>query len=211
MAFNKTTTSSAVATTDQSVVVASATGAAVGSWIRIDDEMMQIRKDYVSGTTIPVTRGLDGSVVAAHPATANVVIGLASDFANPGTGGPSVTYPSQKARQIVSYSANGAIALPVNGMDTVAILNGTGALTMTLANPTKDMDGVLLYIVANGKAAHGLTITSGLGNGSTASDVATFSASYAGGCTLMAVNEFWNLVGSGLYSANTPTGAPTWA
>lgn len=211
MALNATTLSSAVATTDQSIVVASATGAAPGTLVRIDDEMCYIRKDYVSGTTIPVIRGQDGTVVSAHPSAAKVVFGLASDFPAPGPGGPFNSYPSQKGRQIVSYSASGAIALPQAGTDTVVVLNGTGALAMTLAVPTAELDGVFMYVIANGKAAHTLTVASGLGNGGASFDVGTFSASLQTGCVLMAMNGFWVLVGNGIAGATAATAGPLWA
>jgi hypothetical protein len=93
----------------------------------------------------------------------------------------------------------------------VAIINGTGALAMTLANPTKDMDGDSLIIIANGKAAHTVTYTAGLGNGGGNYDVGTYSGTLAGGCTLMACNGFWVLIGNGIATATGVTGSPTWA
>jgi len=211
MALNTTTLSSAVLVTDTSIVVASATGAAAGAFVRVDDELMQIGQSYVSGTTLPVIRGVGGSATLAHPASANAVIFLGSDETGSGGAQNVVQWPiAGRSRPIVSYSAAGAIALPAPGSDQIAVINGTSALAMTLANPTKDMDGTLLIIVANGKAAHTVTITSGLGNGGASFDVGTFSASLAGGCILCAVNGFWNLVGNGIAGATAATGAPTW-
>lgn len=211
MALNTTTLSSAVAVTDTSIVVASATGAAAGTNVRIDDEVMLIAQSYVSGTTIPVIRGVGGTATLAHPATANVVFFLGSDETSQGAQTVTQWPIAGKARPVASYSASGAIALPAPGSDAIAVLNGTSTLTMTLAAPTKDMDGSILWIVANGKAAHTVTVSAGLGGGSTSSDVGTFSASYAGGCALMAVNGGWNLVGAGIFTATAATGAPLWA
>jgi hypothetical protein len=53
----------------------------------------------------------------------------------------------------------------------------------------------MLYIVANGKAAHTMTYTAGVGNGGGTMDVGTFNATEATGCVLMAVNGFWVLMG----------------
>ncbi len=211
MALNTTTLSSAVGVLDTSIVVASATGAAAGTLALVDQEVMQIAQDYTSGTTIPVLRGRDGTAQVAHKTSANLTFFLASD-----QGGPPpqavVQYPSAgRSRRVLSFSAAGAITLPGPGEDLVAVINGTSALAMTLANPTKDMDGSLLIIVANGKAAHTVTYTAGLGNGGTGFDVGTFSATLAGGCTLIAANGFWCAVGNGILGATAATGAPLWA
>lgn len=209
MALTTTTASSAIGQTDTSIVVASATGFAAGYLVRVDSEFMKVAQSYVSGTTIPVVRGQDGSAQLAHKVTANVTVGTAADFAAPPVGvSAAVTNPVQPAfGQIYSYSAAGAIS-PVSG---IHIINGTSNLAMTLAVPTKDQDGTLLVIVANGKAAHTVTVSGGLGAGSTASDVGTFSSSYQGGCILCAANGAWVLVGNGVFSATAATGAPLWA
>jgi hypothetical protein len=81
MALTTTTLSSAVAQSDVSIVVASATGFAAGNLVLVDGEQMQVAKNYVSGTTIPVQRGIDGTVQTTHKVSANVVTFLASDQA----------------------------------------------------------------------------------------------------------------------------------
>jgi len=211
MALTTTTLSSAVAQTDVSIVVASATGFAAGNLILIDLEVMQVAKNYVSGTTIPVQRGLDGTAQVAHKASANVNTFLASD--QPGPSPQEVTQfaIAGKARRLLSYSANGAITLPAPGEDMVAVLNGTGALAMTLANPTKDMDACMLFIMANGKAAHTVTYTAGVGNGGSGMDVGTYNATEATGCALIAVNGFWILWANGIGSSGTQVAGVVWA
>ena len=191
MALNTTTLSSAVAVSDNSIVVASATGAAVGSLVLIDQEVMVIGKSYVSGTTIPVYRGQNGSVTAAHASSANVVFFLGTDEVaqSPQT---LTQWPiAGRGRPLVSYSAAGAIALPTPGTDQVAVINGTSALAMTLAVPTTDMDGTILYIVGNGKAAHTVTATGGLGAGGTALDTLTFAAGGQQCVAVIAANAVW--------------------
>lgn len=176
MSLTTTTLSSAIAATDTSLVVASATGFAAGNKIVIDGENFTVLNSYVSGTTIPVLRGQGGTVVSAHPATANVTTGLASDFANAGPQ-QQVTYPyAGRVRTVASYSASGAIALPTPGTDVFAIINGTNALDMTLAAPTKDMDGSFVYVCPNGAAAHTLTVAGGVGGAGTSYDKFTLAA-----------------------------------
>jgi hypothetical protein len=191
MALTTTTLSSACGASDQSIVVASATGFAAGSLILIDGEVLKVRKDYVSGTTIGVLRGLDGSKRAAHPVTANVTVGLASDFALPVEQGFVDYAVVGRGRQVSSYTAAGAIALPNPGSDALAILNGTNAIAMTIANPTKDMDGSILIIVGNGKAAHTVTYTAGLGNAGGGYDVGTFDTGGQCSVMLIAANAIW--------------------
>lgn len=210
MAFNTTTLSSAVTANDVSIVVASATGVAPGVLGRIDDEIFLVRKDYVSGTTVGVHRGQNGTQTSAHVSGANVTFGLGSDFAD-APAQTEVTYPYRKPRVIRSYSANGAITLPQAGQDMVAILNGTNALAMTLANPTKDQDGNLLIIVANGKAAHTVTYTAGIGNGGSSMDVGTYNATELTGCILIAINGFWVLIANGIGSSGTQVAGVVWA
>lgn len=191
MALATTTLSSAVSVTDNTIVVASATSVAAGRIVRVDGEFMKVFQTYVSGTTVGVLRGQDGTVTAAHAASANVTHGLASDFANPPAGvQASVTNPPSVAYTTTSYSAAGAIAFGA-AQWTTAILNGTGALAMTLANPTKDQDGIILAIVGNGKAAHTVTYTAGLGNAGSSYDVGTFDGSGQCSMLLIAANAIW--------------------
>lgn len=208
MALTTTTLSSAVAVTDNSIVVASATGFAAGSQVIIDGENMQVQQGYSSGTTIPVLRGRDGTVTAAHKSSANVTVELASDLPGP-VPFTTVQWPSVRARTITSYSAAGAIALPGVGSDATAIINGTGALAMTLANPTKDLDGCRLLICGNGKAAHTVTYTAGLGNGGSSLDVGTAASGNQCAFELVAANGFWCYIG--LPSATGAANAFLWA
>lgn len=210
MALTTTTLSSAVAQADISIVVASATGFAAGNLILVDQEVMQVAKNYSSGTTIPVQRGLDGSIQTTHKASANATTFLASDE----TGATAQTFtqfPLARGRRLLSYSAAGAITLPNVGEDMVAVINGTGALAMTLANPTKDMDGAMLYVIANGKAAHTVTYTAGVGNGGSTMDVGTYNATEATGCALVACNGFWVLWANGIGSTGTQLAGVVWA
>jgi hypothetical protein len=210
MSLTTTTLSSAVGQTDTSIVVASATSFVANMFVKVDDEIMQIAKNYSSGTTIPVQRGVESSKQTTHVSGANVTIFLASDES--GAAAQTVTqFSAQRSRRVVSYGAAGAIALPNAGEDVVAVINGTSGLAMTLAAPTKDLDGCMLYIVANGKAAHTVTITAGIGAGGSSMDVGTFATTEQTGCCLMAVNGAWVLWANGIGSAGTQVAGVVWA
>lgn len=211
MALNTTTLTSACALLDKQIVVSSATGAAAGTFVKVDDEVMLITKSYVSGTTIPVLRGQDGTNSAAHPTTSNVTFFLGSDETSAGPQTVPQWPIAGKARSIMPYSASGAISLPAPGQDVIAQLIGTSTLTMTLANPTKDMDGCMLYIIANGKAAHTVTYSAGVGNGGSTMDVGTYNTTEATGCALVAMNGFWVLWANGIGSSGTQVAGVVWA
>ena len=191
MALATTTLSAAVSVNDVTITVASATSVAAGRIIICDGEQMQVVQGYVSGTTVGVLRGRGGTATKAHASGANVVHGLATDFADPGVGGYPINWPNMRTRSVTSYTADGAIALPVPGTDAFALLNGTSQWDMTLANPTKDMDGCLLYIIGNGKAAHTVTYAAGLGNASTGYTVLTFDTGGQCCVILVAANGIW--------------------
>jgi hypothetical protein len=189
MALADTTLSSAVTVTDNSIVVASATSFAAGRLVEIDGEKMQVTQDYVSGTTIGVLRGRGGSVTAAHPASARVTHGAAADFtvAAPGT---SSWTTGLIPFTTTSYSAAGAVSFGA-AQWTTAIINGTSALAMTLANPDSSQDGIILCILGNGKAAHTVTYTAGLGDAGSGYDVGTFDGSGQCSMLLVAANSIW--------------------
>lgn len=83
--LNSTTWSSAVSPTQTSVVLASVTCTnctfAAGIRLWADLEMMQVAGSYVSGTTVPVIRGVNGTQVAAHASGATVFLGPGERFA----------------------------------------------------------------------------------------------------------------------------------
>lgn len=201
MALTTTTLAAAVAANDTQITVAASTGFVANQIVKIDQEFMAIGAAYtaaVNGVNVPVRRGQNGTVAQAHPITANVITGAGTDFAGPL---PTVTagYPlSARARVVTSYTADGAITLPTPGSDSVAVLNGTQALAMTLAAPTADMDGCILTVIGNGKAAHTVTAAGGFGLGSTGYTVGTFDTNAQCSIQLMACGVAWVFLGSPL-------------
>lgn len=193
MALTRTTLASACAAGDTTIVVAAATGIVAGVIVKIDGELMLVTSGYVAASVqVPVIRAQQATYASAHPSGAGVVLGAASDVAWSTPAPETVTqYPMVRARLVRSYTADGAIDLPTPGSDMVAILNGTSQWDMTLANPSVDQDGDLLYIIGNGKAAHTVTYTAGLGNASTGYTVMTFDTLGQGMLALMAANGIW--------------------
>lgn len=193
MALVHTTVSAAVTAADTSITVASATGFSAGYLVRVGDEMMRVTSAYVSGTIIPVVRGQEGTLVAAHAVTTGVVCGTASDWASSVSPQTAVQYPlAGRARTVTTYGAAGAITLPTAGADALAIINGTSALAMTVAAPGKDIEGSILWIASDGAGAHTITFAGGLSGAGSSYDVITINATapvLLG--PFMAVNSLW--------------------
>lgn len=190
MATTTTTLSSAVAVDATTIKVASATGFAKGKAIYLNGELLEQSADQASGSTIiPVLRGQNGTVNAAHPTSSQVVVGSAyDDFPNAGDASASPSpSPVQPNMPHYAYSATGALS-PVAG---VHVLNGTGALAMTLANPTDLQDGDIMYIVGNGKAAHTVTYAAGFGDASTNYTVGTYPTGGQACLPLIACGAIW--------------------
>ncbi len=199
MALSQTTLSGAMLIGDSRIAVAAATGFAPGVKVRIDGEMFQVTKGYVAGDlVVPVLRGQEATVAAAHPSGAKVLVGAASDLGwGTQPAGATSAYPvAGRAVETLSYSASGAITLPSPGADMIAYLNGTSVLAMTVADPGKALDGSRLSIRSNGVAAHTLTFASGLSGAGGSYDVITVNATAPAAFEFVAVNGFWQeLVG----------------
>jgi hypothetical protein len=156
----------------------------------VDQEFMQVASSYSSGTTVPVVRGQQGSVQAAHVTTANVTHGLASDFDAPPVQAV-ITSPVARYRQLISVTATSSLTLPPQGEDLMVVMNGTSVITLTIPVPTKEMDGCELSIIGNGAAAHVLTFTGGLSGAGGSYDVITVNATAPIAVKVVACNGLW--------------------
>jgi hypothetical protein len=194
MALASTTLSGAVGVNDDTIRVAAATGFAVGNLIQVDGELM-LQTAAPVGTTIAVKRGMEGTFNQAHPTSAVVATGLATDFARPGPGKITAYGPAAGGASSVaaSYSASGAIDATKEG---VHLLHGAGALAMTLAAPTQGQTGQLITIASTGAGAHTVTGAGGFGGGGIGTDVATFPA-YSSSLTVIAINGKWVVQAAG--------------
>lgn len=192
MALTTTTLSSACSATDKQIVVTSATGFAAGYKVLVDGEEMEVGKDYVSGTTIPVYRGRGGAPQAAHVSGANATAGAGSDFQNPAPGSHSTTYSAIPVVYFTSVTATSTLTLPPPRSWSFITLNGTSAITLTIPVPTKDMDGTVLVIMSNGVAAHVPTFTSGLGGVGSGYTALTGATGARLSTMVVACNGYWN-------------------
>lgn len=199
MALTATTLNGAITADATLIRLTSGTGAGKGKYIKVDDEFLLQTADADSNATtlIPVKRGQNGTQAKAHPTSAVALIGTASNInASPDFGGNQVdtqsSYPlAGRQRRVSSYSAAGAIALPSPGTDEVAVLNGTGTEAYSIAAPTKDMDGCLLFVVAGGAGAKVITVTGGMSGAGTSYDAITLNATAVAGFMLIACNGLW--------------------
>ena len=190
MAQTTTTISAAVGATDLTIPVTSATGFAAGNYLRLDNEFMVVTA--VSGTNISVrARGDKGSGAVAHNILAVANTGLDSDLAVQPMGQASQIDPQFPT--IVTYSAAGAIAIPVQ--NTMVVLNGGAARAMTLAGPGKDQDGLTLTVLNASAFAHTVTYTAGFYGDTTSSDVITFAAKAGASFICVARGGTWGLLG----------------
>ena len=178
MALSATTLSGAMTAGATSCMVASATGYAIGKYIKIDSEYMEIQA--VAGTKIDVRRGCMGSAALAHSSGAAVVLAADSglDFS---------TLNIKDGPEVFTYSASGAI----NVRPGKHIILGGAARAMTLALPALDQDGMELVIVGGSAQAHTVTSTGGFNAGGTASDVATSQAAIGETLHLVASGGYW--------------------
>jgi hypothetical protein len=191
MSLTNTTLGAAKAAADTSLTVAAATGFAAGNIVRIGDELYQVTKGYVAGSlTVPVGVEKGGTVAVAHPSGAQVTVGAATDWAQQTAPQTTPQFPiAGRAKVITEYSADGAIALPPAGGDALAVISGTAHTGMTLAVPTKDLNGSKLGILNLTAAAHVVTIAGGMGGGALVT--ATFDTTGRGYFELIAYNEIW--------------------
>jgi len=190
MAQTTTTISAAVGATDLTIPVTSATGFAAGNYLRLDNEFMVVSS--VSGTNISVrSRGDKGSGAVAHNILAIANTGLDSDLAVQPMGQAAQIDPQFPT--IVTYSAAGAIAIPVQ--NTMVVLNGGAARAMTLAGPAKDQDGLTVTVLNASAFAHTVTYTAGFYGDTTSSDVITFAAKAGASFICVARGGTWGLLG----------------
>lgn len=161
MALTATTLSAAIGANDTTLTVASATGitapnftTGVGiTYLSIESEFLLVQS--VTGTVIGVQRGIGGTPVAAHGASAAVISGSPSDW------GPIV--PSVKAQQdptpaggLYGYSAPVASAATIVATGPLFHVTGTTAINIITPPPgmiegqvTIVFDGICPWTLSN--------------------------------------------------------------
>jgi hypothetical protein len=195
MALTRTTLSSACGAGDTKISLTALTGLLAGMVIKCDGELMLVTSAYAGVNPVAVIRAQQGTYASAHPITAGVIFGLASDEAWSTPAPQTVTqFPMVRARLQASYSAAGAIANPTPGSDLDVFLNSTVALAMTISAPSVDQDGDVMTIIGNGEAAHTVTYTGGFGGSGAGYTIATFTTGGQNAVVLKASNGVWVLL-----------------
>ncbi len=192
MSLVNTTLAAACGVNDRQLVLTAATGVAAGVLIKVDEEWFQVTKGYVtSATIVPVTRGQQGTIATAHANGCQATIGAATDWAQQTAPQTMTAGPiAMRAREIASVSGDAdPIPLPTAGNDLLVVINGTAHTGLTLAAPTKDLNGSKLGILDLTGAAHVITFATGFGGGALVT--ATFDATNRCYMELMAYNEVW--------------------
>ena len=195
MALASTTLSTAAAAGDSEILVASATGIEAKDLVRVNGEIMTVIDGYdntADGTRVKVRRGTRGTAAAAHVAGAAVTHGQPDEWGDTSPGA-FVPFPASGIPLVVDdYVAAGAITLPQAGETRHAVLVGTDALAMTIADPDEAITGSILIVSADGAAAHTLTFASGLSGASTSYDVLTFNGTGPVSAMFIAVKGYWH-------------------
>lgn len=89
-----------------------------------------------------------------------------------------------------TYATAGALTLQPG----VQFIGSGGALAMTLASPSKYMDGMVMVIQASTAQAHTVTYTPGFYGTTTSSDVATFGGAIGDNLVIYATNGVWRIL-----------------
>lgn len=184
MALSRTTLSAAITRDTDTIYVASSSGAAAGSFCKINGEYSKVVSVPASGVVRLRMRGERGGQARAHAAGSPVVFGLDSDLAN--------AFPSDLPSTFdeIAIGADGAISIPTK--NTRINVTKATACAMTLAQPgTGVPDGIVLEIRGYTAAAHTVTLAAGFFGNTTSSDVATFAAGGGGVLVLESLNGIW--------------------
>ncbi len=164
----------------------------IGVPLLVDAEMMYVVSQPVLNTVIVRMRGSDGTAPSAHDVLANVYLASsATDFGAIAPGSQSIIDPTDDT--VISIGQDGAIPLPVS--NSAYNINKATAAALTLAAPSLMLNGVTAVITSQTTAAHVITATSLLNDGSAGAPktTATFVAGKGASITLMAENGLWSV------------------
>lgn len=167
----------------------------VGVPMLIDSEFMFCYQQPVAGTYTVRMRGSDGTAAAAHDILANVYASATpTDFGNPQAGTETTLDPAEDGPVSIGQDQT----LVLQGPNTVYNINKATAAAIILPAPGLPDNGVTLVFTSNTAAAHVITATSLIQDGSTSvpKSTATFTAAKGATIVLVAENGFWNVSGS---------------
>ena len=192
--MNNTTLAATMEASATSFKPTATTGAAVGSFAKVDLEYMIVIGVDSAGFVQVRTRGNHGGSAVKHYTGASVTFGLESEMSNfgPAEGVPT---PSDDCDMLM-FDADGAIPVPTRKL-IVGLRKGSAA-AMTLAAPSKERNGTEISIHGLTDFAHVVT-TSGY-DGTTGVSTTFTSAAFRGSCvTLVAIDGSWYVKANALF------------
>jgi hypothetical protein len=149
------------------------------------------------GSILVRSRGSDGEQAVPHDLAAPVVTSASpGDF--PAIAANNFTTAPIGGVQAMTYGQNGAIALPADGNEMLATLNGPVALAMTLGAPSVGALASTIIITSGSAFAHTVSAPSLVLTGTTITPLSTitFPAFAAANVELVSQNGLWSVVGS---------------
>ena len=161
--------------------------------IAIDDEFMYLVYVPVAGTIVVRSRGADGTSASTHDVLAPVVTSSApGDFPSPAAG--LSTIRPIGIPDILTYGQDGVIAVPSVDRTTAFLAKATAG-AFTLLAPSLALNGITLVLTNQTAAAHVVTATSLIDDGTSATALSTitFPALIGSTITLIAQNGLWNV------------------
>lgn len=159
----------------------------------IDGEIMYIVTVPVAGTVQVRSRGAEGTAALPHDVLANIYTSPtpAADFGNPQPGTLTLLDPAEDLP--VSIGQDGTINLI--GANTIYNINKATPAALILPAPSLGDNGVAILFTSNTAAAHVITATGLLNDGTagTPHNTATFASRVGASVQFIAENGFWNL------------------
>lgn len=192
-AINASQTTFALSSAPSNVPAVGAVPLSVGIPAVCDSEIMFIVSQPALNI-VTARRGCDGTATAAHDILANIAIGLtAADFPAPQPGTFVTTDFAEDGP--VSLGQDQTIVLP--GANTIFGINKATAAALILPAPTLADNGVVYTFTSNTAAAHVITATGLIQDGSASvKNTLTFSAQKGATISLVIENGFYNVDGS---------------
>lgn len=208
MSITATTLSAAVGASDQFITLTSVTGVTTPNfqtssgvtYLKIDEEYLLVMNVPSAGTTIQVLRGQMGSGAVTHVSSAQVQIGLPSDFPSQQSKPNTLEVITATIGAFVTPGTNlngSADAIPAGAAGNY-VVKTAGVDAMTLGLPTLAQEGNVILIYSDTAQAHTVTLPSAaFCHGATAvHTIATFANLAGAGLFLRAVNLRYHVITS---------------
>ncbi len=163
----------------------------IGVPVLLDTEFFYVVSQPASGVFTVRGRGSEGTAASAHDVLTSVYASLTNDWGNPQPGTVVTIDPAEDL--VIAIGQDGTIALV--GANTVYNINKLTAAALVLPAPNVGDNGVALVFTSMTAAAHVITATGLLmdGTSSAPKTTATFAAFKGATATFVAENGFWNV------------------